>query len=249
MNLMHGDLKGTILPLISIDEFSPKSGIDQEVIVIAFYLTDKEPADDLNTFIQRGYFDILDADASPNPDELGRYLVFVEFERNNMFYKTFFKFIKDVENVSGKLDWAAKPYLSDKEIPLHDPDLRGYVSTDPGSYTDKKEYMKTKANEGIKEFFSRSLLSGLSINENIVVFISGRNQIAGNIIKFGKLESLPEDLKLRESAISVSPSSEARALNVMLGENWNVYNIGKLIVLENDVDDEILVVEKIHFSY
>ena len=62
MSLKNGDLAGTILPEVSIDEFQPKAGDEQDVIVVAFYLDDQTPADDLNTFIQRGFIDTLDVE-------------------------------------------------------------------------------------------------------------------------------------------------------------------------------------------
>ena len=74
MSLKNGDLAGTVLQEVSIDEFEPKAGDDLEVIVVAFYLTDEAPAEDLNTFIQRGFIDTLDVEVSPNTDEEGRYL-------------------------------------------------------------------------------------------------------------------------------------------------------------------------------
>ena len=73
MSLKNGDLAGTILPDVSIDEFEPKAGKDLEVIVVAFYLDDEAPAADLNTFIQRGFIDTLDVEVSPSTDEeIGR---------------------------------------------------------------------------------------------------------------------------------------------------------------------------------
>jgi hypothetical protein len=65
---MNGDLAGTLLPDVSIDEFEPKAGNDEDVIVVAFHLNDKDPADDLNTFIQRGFIDTLDVEVSPNTE-------------------------------------------------------------------------------------------------------------------------------------------------------------------------------------
>ena len=82
MSLKNEDLKGTILPTVSIDEFEPKAGDNENVIVVAFYLIDQDPAEDLNTFIQRGVVDTLDVEVSPNTDDDGRYLVFVEMARN-----------------------------------------------------------------------------------------------------------------------------------------------------------------------
>ena len=71
MSLKNGDLHGTLKPKVSIDEFEPKAGEDNDVIVVAFYLDDEDPAKDLNTFIQRGFIDTLDVEVSPNTDDEG----------------------------------------------------------------------------------------------------------------------------------------------------------------------------------
>src|SRR4249920_668364 len=126
MSLKNGDLAGTVLPDVSIDEFEPKAGDEKDVIVVAFYLDDEEPAEDLNTFIQRGFIDTLDVEVSPNTDEEGRYLVFVEMSRNDTFPNKFQALLKDVENVAGEMEWEIKPYLADRTFDVNDPELYTY---------------------------------------------------------------------------------------------------------------------------
>ena len=105
---MRNSLKGTVLDQITIDEFTPKSGVSEEVAVVSFYAKDDEPAQDLNTYIQRGYIEVIDAEVSPNPDKDGNYLVFVEIERNQHFLDVFLRLVKDIENLTGSLDMESK---------------------------------------------------------------------------------------------------------------------------------------------
>ena len=42
--LRVGDLENLVSPKISIDEFESKSGSDDEILVVAFYVKDDQPA-------------------------------------------------------------------------------------------------------------------------------------------------------------------------------------------------------------
>lgn len=245
MGLKHDELAGTIRPLISVDEFDPKAGETPEVIVIGFYACDDDPAQDLNTFIQRGTFDVLDADVSPNPDENGEYLVFVEFERTPEFEKTFYKFIKDIENVTGKQDWMVKPYLCDHALSITDPELFSYIITQPNLYTPKDEFVMDVQ---VEESLRNSDISGLTTDGNYVIITDNSNRVAARVIDFGTFERMSVMHRLSESAISMSPRSEVVALASILGKNWSVHDLGKVIALENQ-NNEILLVDDIHFKY
>ena len=165
MSLKNGDLAGTMLPEVSIDEFEPKAGDEKDVIVVAFYLNDLEPAEDLNTFIQRGFIDTLDVEVSPNTDEEGRYLVFVEMSRDETFLDKFFALLKDVENCSGDMDWKVRTYYSgDKEFDVNDPMLSSYLVLTPDAYVPKDEFKMKEIEEGIGKFLSDSLVAGLTID-------------------------------------------------------------------------------------
>ena len=66
--LKEGDLEELLIPMISIDEYESK--LDDDSIVVAFYVRDRDPSYDLNRFIQKGASAILDTDVSP--DSYGR---------------------------------------------------------------------------------------------------------------------------------------------------------------------------------
>src|ERR1700748_2916530 len=83
--LRENDLEGLVLPVISIDQFESK--IDDDAIVVAFYVEYRDPAIDLNRFIQKSAVDILDTEVSPAPTEDGYFVVFVELMRDDKFMK------------------------------------------------------------------------------------------------------------------------------------------------------------------
>ena len=91
-NLLEGlresDLVDLVSPVVSIDAFEPKSGKGKNVVVVAFRVSDEEPAQDLASFIEKGVHDLLDTEVSPTVDEDGMYLVFVEIKRDENLMNT-----------------------------------------------------------------------------------------------------------------------------------------------------------------
>jgi hypothetical protein len=256
MGLKHLDLVNTLHPFISIDEFQPKSGTDKEVIVVAFYFKDDAPAKDFNTFIQRGTFDLLDSEVSPNPDQEGRYLVFVEYERNKEFYPLFVKFVRDIENLTGDLEWEVKPYLSDHAYTLDDPNLAASVITEPGEYSpeaDVKSDIEAHADtittdNQIEESFKYSGLESLTLTEECAIFTGSHKNVGATVLDFGKLDRISEKYRLKTKAINMTPRTEVNCLEAMLGEGWTVYDLIDVVAVENNKGD-LLLLNNIQFMY
>ncbi len=248
MSLMNGDLHGTILPEVSIDEFEPKAGSENDVIVVAFYLDDEGPADDLNTFIQRGFIDTLDVEVSPNTDDEGRYLVFVEMERNDTFPEKFLALLKDVENVAGDIEWAIRTYYSgDSEFSIDDPELYNYLILDPEQYVPKDEFKMKEIKEGITQFFKSSLVSGLTIDGNIVTLSHNRHRIVAEVVDVGDYDIVVGRNFLSESAFGVGQKSfEAKVLENMLG-NCQILPLGKFLCISKD--DRIMLLQNTQLDY
>ena len=53
--LEANDLKRLVHNELHIDEFKSKMGRDEDVVVISFKVTGREPAEDLVNFIEKGY--------------------------------------------------------------------------------------------------------------------------------------------------------------------------------------------------
>jgi len=248
MSLKNGDLAGTILPDVSIDEFEPKAGKDLEVIVVAFYLNDEAPAADLNTFIQRGFIDTLDVEVSPNTDEEGRYLVFVEMSRDDTFPNKFQALLKDVGNLSGNMDWQVKTYFSDGQtFAYNDPELYNYVIIDPADYVPKDEFKMVDMKEAIEDFFGASLVADLTIDGNIVTLVGNGRRIVAEVIDVGDYDTVIGRNFLSESAFRVGQNPyEAKVLLSILG-NCQVLPIGKYLCVNND--DRVMLLKDTQIAY
>ena len=105
----YGDLKTLVDTTVSIGEFKPKTGTEEDVIVIGFYVNDEAPAIDLAKFIERGVTSILDTEVSPNPNDVGMYIVFVEVENEDLMNTTL-SLINDIHGLVKVEEWAIKFY-------------------------------------------------------------------------------------------------------------------------------------------
>lgn len=240
MGIRNEELKNLVLPLISIDEFEPKIGTTEEVIVVGFYCKDELPAYDLDDFIDKGVVEILDSEVSPNPDTHGNYLVFVEFKRQPNFWTKLFKLVDDIERATGEMEWRVKPYLSDKKYPLKSEELQKLVITRVEDYTPKSEFNVTA-----EEYLRDSDLTGLEIEEGYITFERAGQQLVLEFVDFGDTESLTEKLNLKESYLDLMATSSALTnLRSMLGEGWDVSVIDTYYFITHTNDSRSIVVRR-----
>ena len=95
--LRSGDLEDLILPIVTVDDFEPKSGSPENIVVMTFYAKDLEPANDFATFIERGVHKVLDTEVSPAPDEMNR---------DETMFDVAKKILKDVDKLVNIEKWA-----------------------------------------------------------------------------------------------------------------------------------------------
>ena len=231
MSLKADDLKNTILPKISIDQFHPKAGTEEDVIVVAFYFRDQEPANDMNTFIQRGFIDTLDVDVSPSTDEDGHYLLFVEFERNKEFSGNFLSLLKDIKNVTGPVDWRITTQGSNgKEYSLADKGLFNTVITDPKEYKQRNR-IAAEHTSVLESIFAASLVSQVSVSGNVLTLKTPGTTVIALVEDAGPHDVIMGRNFLSESAYSLTNAPyEARVIERMAGNVQTVAVGGYLCV-------------------
>ena len=113
-NLEQGDLKRLVHNELHIDEYKSKMGTDEDVCVISFKVSGKEPGADLVSFIEKGYDFVLDADVSSGEKEGGDYLVFVELQRSEELPEQIMAIMNDLMNLTEQTieDWRVRYYKS-----------------------------------------------------------------------------------------------------------------------------------------
>ncbi len=105
MGLNHGDLRMTIDEVVEIDRYKAKMGTDEDVVVVNFTAENKDAGQDLVDFLESGYDWILDSAVSPGTNNRGKYMVFVEIERNVDIKDNIGFMLKEVGKVAEVHNW------------------------------------------------------------------------------------------------------------------------------------------------
>ena len=105
----YNELKSLVSSKITVADFEPKIGNVNDVTVVAFYVKDESPANDLARFIERGVIEILDTEVSPTADENGMYLVFVVIKNEDLMRKVF-EILADINGLVDIEEWIIDFY-------------------------------------------------------------------------------------------------------------------------------------------
>jgi hypothetical protein len=268
MALKEGDLKDVVLKKISIDEFEPKTGDAKDVLVLGFQVTESNVGDDLYGFLNGSDVTIRDIEVSPNPNDDGFYMVFVEMDRNESVVESIKSLLRDTERLAGKLRWEAKTYLNDEYLPLSEDEIYQYIITDPNNYVTREEFEEKRAVEEaerleeeqrlaeeaaaqdasnkILEFLKDSNLLQAGVNEGRLVLQDSRNVIALELVDFGPSSEVMLKHGIQESAIKFDFDKVLFGkLKGMLGE-MAALPIDQYVVIYNpSKQDNILIAKAI----
>lgn len=244
MALYSGDLKDTISDLVSIDEYKPKTGTDNEIIVVAFYAIDEAPAKDVDSFLERSSLTLVDVEVSPNPNEDGFYVIFIEMYRDDKFPDNLLLLIQEMDRITGGMEWQISPYLADNVYDISDDTWKEFVIYDKNAYMSKSDYKHSKsaeiAKESVMDFFKHTNLRNLKINENMFSFFGTQGVLLVEMQNICTEKELMEKYNFTDKPILWEKTDTATlALRLMLGEGWNVVNHDDSILIMNTWDDRI----------
>lgn len=238
MGVRFGELENLVDSAISIDEFSPKAGTDQEIIVVGFYCTEELVAHDLQRFISKGRISAVDSEVSDGPDEDGRWMVFVEFRRVPTFWKRLGQLLSDINNLTKTKEWLGRAYKDTKDRPLDNPKLRRRVPITIAQYRQRR--MPTDVSEHLQE----SDLHDLIIENDEILFRRDNQQIAFELVDFGPEHLLIERQQLNESSVNyMMTNPRATALKHMLGEGWSVHILENSFLVEKHNNPQLLLLQ------
>jgi len=133
-HLSEDDLKWLVDDNVLIDMHKTKLGADKDYLVLSIAVNDRTPAHDLARFIENGVHKFKDVEVSPATDSKGRYLVYVEMERNPELYKSIAGVLNDSNKLSGIDEWKFKTLGLSDYIPFDEESFKQYVITDPVLY-------------------------------------------------------------------------------------------------------------------
>lgn len=127
-------------PTIHIDEFSSKMGEDDEIVVASFFVRDRQAAQDLVNWFEKGYDFILDADMSPGEIKPNRYLVYVEMKRRSSTAQKLNEILNDFSTLTeyeGSEHWIM--HYRGQDTPWSVEAFDRIVPTSPAEYRKRME--------------------------------------------------------------------------------------------------------------
>lgn len=132
--LQYKDLDGMLKPTVHVDEFSSKMGDDADVLVLSFFVRDKQAAKDLVSWFEKGYDFVLDADRSPGEIKPNRYLVYIEMRRRSAAPQNIEHLLSDLTTLTEHegSDWIVT--YGDKEFPWSEEEFARQVPLTPDAY-------------------------------------------------------------------------------------------------------------------
>jgi SepF-like predicted cell division protein (DUF552 family) len=232
-SLKSNDLKGFVNEIFTIDSYKSKMGKDENVAVLAFEVSDQEPAKDLMSFIEKGYPFILDADVSSGENRKGKYDVFVEMERNRYIGKNIKTILDDVQKLAGVEDWKYRYYKEIESKPFTE-ELD--VPTDKETYN---MFIETYKQQELDRFFNKGVTEQKYISDNMLEFkrhASGSVRL--EIIDEGTTEEITGKY-VGASKLDEVSMSEVLWLTKFFG-NYNIYKVEENLFFTNGVRTKVL---------
>ena len=126
-------------PTIHVDEFASKMGDDADIIVLSFFVRDKQAAKDLVAWFEKGYDFVMDADRSPGEIKPNRYLVYVEIRRRSSAPDNIELLLDDLGTLTefDPSEWEV--HYDGKKWPWSADQFRNTVPLTPDAYTKSQE--------------------------------------------------------------------------------------------------------------
>jgi len=133
-SLMEDDLKWLVDDSVLIDMHKTKLGANKDYIVLAIIVNDRTPAHDLASFIENSVYDFEDVEVSSATDTKGRYLIYVELNRDDGAFKTINGILNDTKKLTGIENWKFKGMGMSTSVPFDEETFTANIITNPGEY-------------------------------------------------------------------------------------------------------------------
>lgn len=229
-DLRPADLRYLVDSVFEVDSYSSKMGDDRDVSVISFSVKSKEAAEDLESFIEKGYKFVLDADVSPGEVKEGKYKVFVEMERDQDLSSHIVEILDGVKKLADNEDFRFRYYRSFKSNPADVEALLDAVPTTPDQYENKINEVQM---ENVDNFFNKSYLESIELNDDQLTLEKPFNGSLDLVVSdFGKKQRIYESVQ-GAFQMSASDISEILYLTKFIGP-YNINKVDNKFIIENN---------------
>jgi hypothetical protein len=235
MGLKAGDLKDLVYDIFEIDSYKSKMGSDEEIVTLSFSVKDKLVAEDMVSFLEKGYTFVLDADSTTGEQSDGTYKVFVELERNKHVPGQIMEIADGLKKLADMDRLKFRYYKNFRSKDLSQEALEEMVPVDPENYGIK---VNESNMENYKNFFNKSYVESVEMVDDVLT-ISKKwaDPLSFRFVDFGDtvetLESLTETINVNEFAEIIFLSKYVGDYNITkYGQKLTFENAGKTLVLE-----------------
>jgi len=133
-SLFEDDLKWLVDDSVLIDMHKTKLGANKDYIVLAIIVNDRTPAHDLASFIENSVYDFEDVEVSSATDTKGRYLIYVELNRDPGAFKTINGILNDTKRLTGIEEWKFKGMGMNTSVPFDEETFTANIITNVLEY-------------------------------------------------------------------------------------------------------------------
>jgi hypothetical protein len=229
-NLTEGlrplDLENLVYPIFEVDTYKSKMGEDQDVCVISFHVKDREPANDLMEFVEKGYNFVLDADVSSGENDRGEYYVFVEISRSPRLARQIDEMLYGFKKLTGINEWRFKYHKDQDKYEVSEENLRKVIPSSPSLYEGK---LKKYQVENLKKFFDKTLMDDLDLEESVITIYKPFDQKIK--LKWLKEED-PQSILEAAPAMDENSTAEIFWMTKVLGD-YDITKFGDKFLFTN----------------
>lgn len=227
MSLREGDLRDLVDKVFEIDSYASKMGDDKNIVTLSFSVKDKEPADDLANFLEKGYSFILDADVTAGEQSDGTYKVFVELQRERGVHDNIYEIIDGVKKIAALENVKFRYY---KDFRSKDATLEEFQANIPD---DPKNYgiVATESNmNNFKNFFSRSYVESIDMKDDVLTISKKYAEpLKFKFVDIGDRNAILENLN---ESLNINDFGEVIFLVKYVGD-YDITKYGDKLVFEN----------------
>lgn len=239
-SLRAGDLRNTVKDVFEIDNYKSKIGNDRDVCVLTFIVNDKDPAEDLENFIEMGYDFVMDAECTTGELDDGKYRVFVEIERGRHIAEQIMELIDGVSKLTDIDDFRFRYYKEFKSLPVTLEELEKKIPMDGDAYD---AAIEQGGINNFQEFFINSYVDDVKLlGETLEFKRIYKDPIAFNVVDFGLKAEMHSKTK-GPIMLEGNGMAESIYLTKYIGD-YNINKVGSKFILEKN--GYALILEKTH---
>jgi len=237
MALRQGDLRDLVYHIMEIDSFKSKMGSDEDIVTLSFSTKTRESAKDLESFLEKGYTFVLDADATSGETRDGTYKVFVEIERSKNVSEQIMELATGIKNICNMENLKFRYYKNWRSKDLNQENLEEMIPMTSEDYGVK---VNESNMDNYKNFFNRSFVEDISmLDETIVIKKAYADPVAFKFIDFGPTQ---ETLDSITESFNANDFAEIIFLSKYIGD-YNITKYGSKLTFENN--GNTLVLERV----